>query len=435
MTSDSTGIVRQHFAVPYAYTVAFTRDVFAPQNPVLVESLTHREPGRRHRVQVILDEGVTQAFPHLADQVASYFHRHAEALALVGPPLVVPGGEIAKNDSRILARILDTLAAGHLDRQSFVLMLGGGAVLDVAGYAAAIAHRGLRTVRLPSTVLGQNDAGVGVKNGVNGYGAKNFLGTFHPPFAVINDFALLEGLPARDRIAGYAEAVKVALVKDASFFAWLEAHASRLAQGDRAAVATLVRRAAELHLAHIAQGGDPFEQGSARPLDYGHWAAHHLETCTEHALRHGEAVALGILLDTRYAVLMGRLPPHAFSRVYALLETLGLPCWHEALARPAPTAGPSSSPPASPLALWAGLESFREHLGGDLCVTLLRDIGHAEEVHHMDAVGVTEAVCDLERLASSPPLTAAPDRQALRAAPPDHDRLDPTQLLSRSSAG
>src|SRR6185312_16684743 len=157
----------------------------------------------------------------------------------------------------------------------------------------------------PTTVLAQNDAGIGVKNGINAFGAKNMLGTFAAPFAVINDGRFLATLGERDRIAGMAEAVKVALVRDAKFFAWLRAAAPRLAAFDRDAVAQSIRRCAELHLAHIATGGDPFELGNARPLDFGHWAAHKLEVMTDHALRHGEAVALGMALDARYSVEAG----------------------------------------------------------------------------------------------------------------------------------
>jgi 3-dehydroquinate synthase len=262
-----------------------------------------------------------------------------------------------------------------MDRHSFVLVVGGGSVQDAAGFAAATAHRSLRIVRMPTTVLAQNDSGVGVKNGINAFGVKNFLGTFVPPFAVINDVRFLERLPARDRIAGLAEAVKVALIRDAEFFSWLEAHAAPLAAGDLDTTATMIRRSAELHMHHIASGGDPFEQGSARPLDFGHWAAHKLEALTAHELRHGEAVAIGLLLDSRYAMEIGLLSVPAFERIVTLLARLGLKGWHDALA---------ARDPSGRLAVLVGLDDFREHLGGDLTITLIRDIGHAVDLHAMD---------------------------------------------------
>jgi 3-dehydroquinate synthase len=240
---------------------------------------------------------------------------------------------------------------------------------------------------MPTTVLGQADSGVGVKNGVNAFGAKNFIGTFAPPYAVLNDLRLLDRLSLRDRIAGQAEAVKVALIRDAGFFGWLEAGVDRLAACETEALGQLVRRCAELHLRHIGTGGDPFEMGNARPLDFGHWAAHKLESLTAHELRHGEAVAIGVLLDSRYCVEAGLLALSDFERIFALLQRLGLPCWHDQLL--APGRGPRP-------ALFDGLDEFREHLGGELTVTLLRGIGNAEEVHALEETRIRAALSWLE---------------------------------------
>jgi 3-dehydroquinate synthase len=264
-----------------------------------------------------------------------------------------------------------------------VLVIGGGAVQDAAGYAAAIAHRGLRTVRMPTTVLSQNDSGVGVKNGVNLHGAKNFVGTFVPPFAVINDARFLERLPVRDRVAGLAETIKVALIRDAEFFALIEQQVTALASFDADITDQVIQRSAELHLRHIATGGDPFEQGSARPLDFGHWAAHKLESMTAHELRHGEAVGIGLLLDGRYSVEAGLLEEAAFLRLARVLRGVGLPTWHPALGR---------RDADGRLALLTGLEDFRQHLGGDLTVTLLPAIGQAIEVHEMRAELIEKAL-------------------------------------------
>jgi 3-dehydroquinate synthase len=241
--------------------------------------------------------------------------------------------------------------------------------VDLAGFAAAIAHRGVRFVRMPSTVLAQNDAGVGVKNGVNAFGRKNFLGTFAPPFAVVNDFDLLRTLSPRDRRAGLAEAVKVAMIRDATFFESLERDREALRDGETTSLERAIYRCAELHLAHIAQGGDPFEQGSARPLDFGHWSAHRLEEVTAGGLRHGEAVAIGMALDSSYAGRVGLLAPQELERTLRLLAGLGFELYHPALAK---------------LNLGAALEGFREHLGGELTVTLPLGIGHGVEVHAMD---------------------------------------------------
>jgi 3-dehydroquinate synthase len=384
--------IRQSFSVPFEYDVTFTRDALAPDNAALLEAFTRREPERRHRVLPILDAGVHAAFPELAGWLTAYFTRHAERLGLVAPPALVVGGEAAKNDPHVVPRLHALFHEHHMDRHSFALVIGGGAVQDTAGFAAATCHRGLRTVRVPTTVLSQNDSGVGVKNGVNLFGSKNFVGSFAPPFAVVNDARFLERLPRRDRLAGLAEVIKVALIRDEGFFAAVERAADALAALDLDATEEVVRRCAALHLGHIATGGDPFELGSARPLDFGHWAAHKLESMTAHELRHGEAVALGIVLDSRYAFEAGLLAEADCARVHALVGRLGLPRWHDALAI---RAG------GGRLAVLDGLDEFREHLGGDLTVTLVRGIGRALEVHEMDAARVERAIAWMRAAATS----------------------------------
>lgn len=375
--------IEQAFSVPFAYDVVFSRDALDPANPTLVDAITRREPARRHRVLPVVDAGLAAAWPELGGWLTAYFTRHAERLELVALPASVVGGEAVKNDPDVIARLLALFQEHHMDRHSFVMVLGGGAVLDAVGFAAATAHRGLRVVRVPTTVLSQNDSGVGVKNGVNLFGAKNFVGTFAPPFAVVNDARFLERLPARDRVAGLAEAVKVALIRDAAFFAALEAAAPALARFELDATEDVIRRCATLHLRHIATGGDPFELGSARPLDYGHWAAHKLESMTGHELRHGEAVAIGIVLDSRYAFERGLLSEADCGRIFSVIQALGLPRWHDALAIRA--AG-------GRLAVLDGLDEFREHLGGALTVTLLRGIGEAVEVNEIDAALVEKSI-------------------------------------------
>lgn len=373
----------QRFAVPYEYAVHFTRGVFRPANPVLADVLAGREPHRRHRFLAVIEEGLAACRPDLPALVAAYAAHHGGRIEAVAAPEIVPGGEAAKNDPALVEALQRRLHRLGIDRHSYVVAIGGGALLDLAGFVAATVHRGVRLVRVPTTVLAQNDSGVGVKNAVNAFGVKNLLGTFAPPHAVLNDFELLASLPPRERVAGLAEAVKVALIRDAGFFGWLEDEAGALARFEAGAAETMIRRCAELHLRHIALGGDPFEAGSARPLDFGHWSAHRLEVLTRHELRHGEAVAVGIALDARYSVLAGLLAPGAEERVCALLDRLGLRPWHPALRLPGTDGRP---------ALMSGLRDFREHLGGELTVTLLADIGRGVEVHAIDEVLVGRAI-------------------------------------------
>jgi len=185
------------------------------------------------------------------------------------------------------------------------------------------------------------------------------------------------------------EAVKVGLIRDREFFRWLEAHAAALSGCEPVPLAELIRRSAQLHLDHIASSGDPFEMGSARPLDFGHWAAHKLESLTGNRLRHGEAVAIGMALDTIYSADVGLLAPAAVERVLKLLETLGLRLWDEALE--------NTRDGDTRRAVLDGLAEFREHLGGELTVTLLGDIGHGVEVHEMREDLVAGALDALRR--------------------------------------
>lgn len=381
-------VYQQSFSVRYDYPVHFTENLFAPDNPVFAQVLARKEAAKRHRFVVFIDASVAAAWPTLVHEVATYACAHDESMDLVAPPELVSGGEQIKNDMAVITRLQQRLVDLAIDRHAYVVGIGGGAFLDAIGYVAATTHRGIRHIRVPTTVLAQNDSGVGVKNGVNAFGMKNLLGTFAPPFAVLNDLRYLRTLHPRDKIAGVAEAVKVALIRDRIFFEWLEANAQALHEGQPAAMARMIRRCAELHMRQIAHGGDPFESGSARPLDYGHWSAHKLEALTAHELRHGEAVAIGLALDTRYAVQIGMLAAGGDERVYALLKKLGFYLWHPLMeARDA----------EGHWVLLHGLEEFREHLGGELTITLLRDIGQGEEVHHMDADHIMRAIAWLHR--------------------------------------
>src|SRR3954468_20198214 len=312
IAASALGDIDQEVVVTFRYPVRFTCGLFDPANPVLREVV--RADGRA-RLLVVVDQGVADAHPALVAAVERYCAAHADALHLQGPPLVVPGGEAIKNESGPVSQIRAAIDVHGVDRHSYVMAIGGGAVLDAVGYAAATAHRGVRLIRVPTTVLSQDDSAVGVKNGINAFGKKNFVGSFAPPHAVLNDFDLLRTLTDRDWLSGISEAMKVALLKDAPFFAWIEHHARDLTGRSLPAMAHMVHRSAELHLQHIATSGDPFELGSSRPLDFGHWAAHKLEQLSHHELRHGEAVAVGIALDSTYSYLTGSLPHADWQRI------------------------------------------------------------------------------------------------------------------------
>lgn len=380
--------IERSLSVPWRHQVWFTERVFEASNRVLREVLTDRRGPGRARALAVIDNGLVEAQPELAGELETWFASHTDVIELVAPPFRVEGGERVKNAYFHVSEIHERVDRHGIDRHNYVLAIGGGALLDMVGLAAATAHRGVRLVRLPTTTLAQADSGVGVKNGINAFGKKNFVGTFAPPFAVINDFALLRSQSERDRRAGLAEAVKVACIRDAEFFTELEALGSRLAVFEDTAMQRAVYRSAELHLNHIANGGDPFEFGSARPLDFGHWSAHKLEPLSDYRIRHGEAVAIGIALDVIYSRRTGLLDAASAERVIALLERLGFDLYANEL---------HYADSAHALVVLQGLEEFRQHLGGELTITLLAGIGRGVEVHAMDRDAI---VASLEELRS-----------------------------------
>jgi len=383
---NSPQAIRQQIGVQWEFPVVFTHDVFAIGNPVLAETLNRLGENRRHRAIVFIDGLVAKTHPDLAAKISSYFTAYGERIELLAEPQIVPGGEAVKNDFALVEGFMRLLLERHLDRQSFVVIVGGGAVMDAVGLAAALVHRGVRQVRVPTTVLGQNDAGVGVKNGVNYVGGKNAIGTFAPPFAVLNDYDFLLTLPDRDWLCGVAEAFKVAIIRDRPFFDELLASAERYPKRDFAAMQRLVFRCAEIHLEHIRSNGDPFEYGRARPLDFGHWSAHKLELLSGFRISHGEAVATGVLLDSIYAQKQGWITADELALIRAGFARSGFPLWFAEFDHRDATGQRE---------IFKGLSDFQEHLGGELTVTFPRGIGARHEVHEIDLAMMEHALQEL----------------------------------------
>ncbi len=367
-------VIHQQFEVAYEYPVYFTRGLFAESNPMLSDFLGSACESHCG-IMVCIDRGVARAWPHLAGSIENYLTARPRQFKLVAPALLVAGGEAAKKDWCEVRRIIGLAAERQVCRHSYLLAVGGGSMLDVAGLAASLIHRGIRLLRVPTTVLAQCDGGVGVKNGIDHGGVKNFLGTFAPPSAVFNDFDFLATLPAVYWHGGVAEAFKVAIIKDAGLFATLTAEADALRRCELAAVAPVIERTAALHLDHIRRGGDPFEFGSARPLDFGHWSAHKLETLSDYRIGHGLAVAVGIAIDTCYAAVRGLLSEAQRDQILEAMRRAGLPLWSPLLRQTDGAGEPS---------ILAGLEEFRQHLGGRLTITLPCGIGDRQEVHEVN---------------------------------------------------
>lgn len=366
-------IIKQRFSVPFEYPVCFSENIFDPENRSFAAIL---EQGKKVKTFFVIDSGVAESHPDLIQNIQEYAKAYESIFYLCAEPVVVPGGEACKNDPSVYEKIVEATHLHGIDRHSYIVAIGGGAVLDMAGFAAAISHRGIRLVRVPTTVLSQNDSGVGVKTSVNSFGKKNYLGTFTPPVAVINDFEFLKTLDDRDWRSGISEAIKVALIKDLSFFEWLEDNALAMADRQMEPMQKQIIRSAQMHLDHIA-GKDPFEFGSSRPLDFGHWAAHKLEHLSNYRVRHGEAVALGIALDSTYSYLKGMITKGELDRIITLIQNLGFELYQ---------------PELSGENLLKGLKEFQEHLGGQLTIMLLEKLGKGVEVHEMDHDLILQAI-------------------------------------------
>ena len=393
------------FSVPLKHQIRFTHDVLGAEQSVLADLL---EPSgdQPARVQFWVDSHVVQASPWLKDSLHQFVERYSDRLVMPSKVHVLSGGEALKNEIHVLKEMLGEFHQAQLDRRSYVVVIGGGAVLDTVGFAAALAHRGVRLVRLPTTTLAQADSGVGVKNGVNLYNTKNWLGTFGVPWAVVNDARLLATLSDRDFRSGFSEAVKVALLKDAALFDDLCQSVAAIRNRDMDVCFPLIRRSAELHLQHITRGGDPFEMREARPLDFGHWSAHKLEAMSDFTLRHGEAVAIGVAIDVVYSSLALGFPRHDADRAVDCLAQLGFTLDDPQLA--------------NSQKLLDGLEEFRQHLGGRLTLTMLEQVGKPINIHAVDPPLLLQAINERGTHATPPRQASneAAKQQAVGTATP-----------------
>ena len=371
--------ISQSFSVSYNYKLHFTNGVFKLTNPLFLDIIKEYQKDGQVKIIVVIDSKVVETNKNLLNEIKQYASTYKNHISLK-KIITVTGGEASKNDSTNVERIWEAISEESICRHSFVVAIGGGAVIDMVGYASATAHRGVKLIRIPTTVLAQNDAAVGVKNSINAFDKKNFIGTFALPYAIINDFNFLETLEKRDWIAGVAEALKVALIKEESFFNYIKDNAQKLADRDIVAMGPLIHKCAEIHMQHIANGGDPFERGSSRPLDFGHWAAHKLEQMTNYELRHGEAVAIGIALDLTYAQLEGLLSKTQLEKILAVFTKIGFD-----IQIPITT-------DAEVADLLLGIEEFREHLGGQLTITLISAIGEKYDVHEINLDKMRQAI-------------------------------------------
>jgi len=269
------------------------------------------------RAIVVTDEMVA---PLHLDRVMSSLG----AAGLRADSITVPSGEGSK-EFGAFGRLMEALLDRRPDRGTVLVALGGGVVGDLTGFAAAVLLRGVDFIQIPTTLLAQVDSSVGGKTGINTRHGKNLVGSFHQPGLVIADIDVLDTLPRRELLAGYAEVVKYGLIDDAPFFAWLEANGRALLDGDRAARTQAVARSCAAKARIVA--GDERETGDLRALlNLGHTFAHALEKETGYGadLLHGEAVGIGMTMAFDMSAALGLCPPADAARVRRHLEAVGL---------------------------------------------------------------------------------------------------------------
>ena len=271
----------------------------------------------RPRIVIITDKTVSSL--HLAPLRASL-----DGAGIQNDVIVVSPGEATKNFSQ-LQGVLNRLLDLRVERKDTILALGGGVVGDLAGFAAAILHRGVNFVQVPTTLLAQVDSSVGGKTAINAAQGKNLIGAFYQPKMVISDVATLDSLPTRELRAGYGEVVKYGLIDDFHFFEWLEEHGSDVLSGNRAALCHAIAVSCRSKAAIVAR--DEREGGDRALLNLGHTFAHALEAESGYdgRLLHGEAVAIGLHMAFALSSELGLCPRQETDRLQRHLISTGLP--------------------------------------------------------------------------------------------------------------
>lgn len=378
--------INQFFDVPFNYNVFFTENLFDINNFTFLNLFKNSEISN---IIMIFDEKFLKYHIYLSDKILNYFEFYSDFIKLKIFPVIFSGGEKSKNSLTDIQLIYKLVNEYKLCRQSYIVVLGGGSLIDAVGYAASSAHRGIRLIRIPTTVLSQNDSGVGVKSGINYFGKKNFLGNFNPPYSVLNDSDFLITLPDNLWKSGISECIKVALIKDINFFWFIRENYKFIIFRNIYIMNAIVYRCAKLHVRHIGNFGDPFEFGSARPLDFGHWAAHKLESLTKSLLLHGDAVAIGIAIDCVYSYLSGFLSRIELEYIIDLLDYLGFNLYIREMQFGINCLNNDNENYNSIL---SGLEEFKEHLGGNLTLMFLKKIGVGFNVNFVNIVLLKKSI-------------------------------------------
>lgn len=331
----------------------------------LGEHCRRAELGRR--ALVVADETVAPLFSA----------RVSASLAAAGfsaSQAVIAVGEEAKRLETV-ASIYDACVEAGLDRGSFIVAVGGGVVGDLAGFAAATYMRGIAYVQAPTTLLAQVDSSVGGKTGVNHPRGKNLIGAFHQPSLVVADVGALRSLARRDYRSGLAEVVKAGLIADQDLFEICEARARELTAGDSEVLTPVIARSVAMK-ARVVEA-DEREEGLRAILNFGHTVGHAIEAAAGYGrYTHGEAVAIGMVVEGRLSVMLGMLPEEDLRRAASLIARLGLPVRAEGI---------------DPVRLLDAMAKDKKARDGSLRFALLEAIGKARVVDEVAVEAVLEA--------------------------------------------
>ena len=366
-------IIKQKFNITYAYDIFFTKNIFNKKNKLLINIL-NKENKVKKNIIIFIDKNVYIKNNNLIFDIKNYFNAYKNFFNLKSNPIILSGGEKVKNHPIIVNLLYKIIDKYKICRKSYIFVIGGGSFQDLLGFVAATAHRGIKLIRIPTTTLSQDDSGVGVKNGINFLNKKNFIGSFNVPFAVINDYNFLKSLDDKNYFEGFSEIIKVSLIKDKSFFSFIEKNTDNIIKKKEKIIEKIIYKSAKLHAYHISKNGDPFENLSSRPLDFGHWAAHKLEKISKHKISHGAAVAIGIALDSTYSYFVKMITRIELKRILTTLINLNLKIFDKNLLLRN----------EKKFVIFDGLEEFREHLGGKLTISLLKKIGTKIDVNHVN---------------------------------------------------
>lgn len=281
--------------------------------------------------------------------------------------IILPPGEQTK-DFKHLEGLLDQLLTLGIDRSTKLVALGGGVIGDITGFAAAIALRGIDFIQIPTTLLAQVDSSVGGKTAIDTPQGKNLVGAFHQPKLVLADTGVLDTLPRRELLAGYAEIVKYGLIDDAEFFGWLEGHGAAVIDGDAGARRKAVVKSCEAKAKIVAE--DEREADRRALLNFGHTFGHALEAETTYGdiLLHGEAVAIGMTLAFELSTALGHCPAGESDRVHRHFAAIGLECDMNSIGQGIVW---------SPDRLLSHMAKDKKALGGRKTFILTRGIGDA----------------------------------------------------------